>query len=383
MKTAGEVVQGRYVRTGRPVAIRVERGRIRGVTQLRKAPRGLPWVGPGLVDLQVNGFKGHDFNGGDVTAETVGSVTRALYAEGVTTYLPTVITNGDAAIEGAVRAIARAGARGIHLEGPFISPEDGPRGAHDKAFVKAPDLGLFRRWQDAAEGAIRIVTLSPEWAGASEFIARCASGGVTASIGHTAAAPQQVREAVAAGATMSTHLGNGCHRSLPRHHNYVWEQLAEDRLSAGLIADGFHLPPAVLAVFLRAKGERAFLVSDAVYLAGQAPGAYSTHIGGNVVLTPEGRLHVAGHPELLAGSAQGLARGIAHLAGSGLADLATAWEMASLRPAGFMGWPERKGLSPGAPADLVQFRWDGERIDVLRTYKRGEVVFNSGGRSHA
>ena len=142
------------------------------------------------------------------------------------------------------------------------------------------------------------------------FIEKCAGAGVTVSIGHTGASPEQIREAVKAGATMSTHLGNGAHVQLRRHPNYLWEQLAHDELSACIIADGFHLPDAVMKVFLRVKGPRAMLVSDAVYLSGLAPGTYETHIGGKVVLTPEGRLHLAGNPDLLAGATETLAGGV-------------------------------------------------------------------------
>src|SRR5215213_7831095 len=276
---------GRDLSSGDPVAVQKNGDRIASITPFPVADLGsLPWIGPGLVDLQVNGFAGIDLNYGSVSVEDLSRMARALMAGGVTTFLPTVITAAPAEIEARVRAIASAVSAeadlakvvaGIHLEGPFISPEDGPRGAHPSAHVIPPNWALFERWQAAAGGMIRIVTLSPEWPGAPAFIARCSAAGVIAAIGHTAASPEQIRAAVEAGATLSTHFGNGAHVMLPRHPNYLWEQLAAGQLWACVIADGFHLPDQVLKVVLRVKGERAMLVSDAVSLAGMPPGEYA------------------------------------------------------------------------------------------------------------
>lgn len=386
----GTAVEGRHYRTGEPVRLRLEGGAIAAVERLERHDGGeeeaLPLIGPGLVDLQVNGFAGIDFNTAGVTADDVVRVTQLLWGEGVTSYYPTVITNGEEAIAASLRAIADACAAntltagsipGIHLEGPYISPEDGARGAHSAAYVKAPDWEQFRRWQDAAAGRIRLVTLSPEWEEAPAFIEKCAASGVTVSIGHTAATSQQIREAVAAGATMSTHLGNGSHLMLPRHANYIYEQLAHDELAAMVIADGFHLPASVLKVFYRAKREKFMLVSDAVYISGLAPGEYETHIGGRVRLTPEGRLHVADRPEILAGSAQMLTAGIAHLVRLGLCPPEEAWELASLRPAAAIRLPAAEGLSAGAPADLVVHEWEAGKPVIRRVYKNGDCVFRA------
>jgi N-acetylglucosamine-6-phosphate deacetylase len=298
-----------------------------------------------------------------------------------------VITNAPEAIEEAVAAIAAVcesdplvgrTIAGIHVEGPFISPEDGARGAHALQYVREPDWEMFLRWQKASGGRIKILTLSPEWPNSADFIAKCSASGVTVSIGHTAATPEQIQAAVRAGARMSTHLGNGAHLMLPRHPNYIWEQLAQDDLWSCVIADGFHLPDSVLKVVIKAKGERAMVVSDAVYLSGMAPGEYETHIGGKVVLTPEGRLHTAGNPKILAGSAQMLPWNIKHLLQRGLADLPLAWEMASVRPARFMGLEAAAGLAAGAPADVVLFDRQDGGIRILRTYKEGIPVYEAG-----
>jgi N-acetylglucosamine-6-phosphate deacetylase len=390
MSDAQNALEGLHFQTGARTILKIHDGRIAEDLSGSTSPTSgdLPWVGPGLVDLQVNGYGGMDFNSTPLDEELVQQVTRALWREGVTTYYPTIITNNDEAIEGAVRTIARVRSQegligssvaGIHLEGPFISPEDGPRGAHDKVYVRAPDWSLFGRLQDAAEGGIKLITLSPEWPGSTDFIAKCVEEGVVVCIGHTAATPEQIREAVVAGARMSTHLGNGAHPTLPRHPNYIWEQLAQDALWASVIADGVHLPMSVLKVVLRVKGNRTVLVSDAVSFSGMEPGEYDAHVGGRVVLTPQGKLHMADNPQLLAGSVRMLRQGVEHLAKSHLSSLSEAWEMASVRPASFMNLPEADGLTAGAPADLVVFSRERDEIRVLQTYKRGCLVHGETG----
>ena len=158
--------------------------------------------------------------------------------------------------------------------------------------------------------------------------------------------------------------------------NYLWEQLAADELWASFIADGFHLPDAVLKTVMRMKGSRAILVSDSVALAGMPPGEYESPIGARVVLTPEGRLHLATDPRLLAGSAQPLIAGIAHLVDSGLASLGEAWEMASARPLFLLSRSDCKGFSIGSPADLVLFQYEmNGPMTIERVVKSGETIF--------
>lgn len=386
-------VKAIHYATGEPILVRMGQGII---TEIESVPiedkemSDLPFIAPGLIDLQINGYSGYDFNQLPIADSTISSVIRKLWQEGVTSCYPTVITNSAEAIEEALKTIVRVcerdsevnhGISGIHLEGPFISPEDGVRGAHSREYVRPPDWEIFRRWQEAAEGRIRVITLSPEWPESTRFIEKCTESGVTVSIGHTNATAEQIQEAVEAGARMSTHLGNGAHLTLPRHPNYIWEQLAQDRLWSCVIADGFHLPDQVLKVVLKVKGSQAMLVSDAVSLSGLAPGSYTTHIGGKVVLTPEGRLHLEGDERLLAGSAQMLLRGIERLTNRGIAELKEAWDMSSIRPAAFMKLPAAAGLALGAPADLVLFRKTQNRIRLEQTYKCGKLVFINRERS--
>ncbi|ETT56230.1 amidohydrolase family protein [Paenibacillus sp. FSL P4-0338] len=380
------VISGRHYRTGLPIEVHVNGGVIEAVHTLAENPHmaDWPWLAPGLVDLQVNGGWGLDFNTLPLVPETVAGLSRRLLARGVTSYCPTLITNGPDQLTQAASAIAEAvqiqpdiagQIAGIHLEGPFLSPEDGPRGAHPLEHICPPDWESLCRWQEAAEGLIRIITVSPEWPGAAAFISRCSASGIRVSIGHTAASPDQIRQAVAAGAVMSTHLGNGTHLTLPRHPHYLWEQLAADELYGCMIADGCHLPDALLKVILRVKQSRAILVSDAVSLSGMAPGAYRLHIGGDVVLTPEGRLHLAGHPRLLAGSAMMLADQVAYLARAGLVPLADAIDCASVHPAELLELPQAAGLTAGRPADLIGFRKNGGGdLEIQAVWKNGRLA---------
>lgn len=229
---------------------------------------------------------------------------------------------------------------------------------------------------DAAEGLIRIITLSPEWPQAAHFTRQCVQRGIIVSIGHTAANTVQIERVVDAGAIMSTHLGNATHQVLPRHPNYIWDQLADDRLWAGFIGDGFHLPHQVIKVILKVKENKAILVSDSVSVAGMPPGNYTTPVGGHVVLTAEGKLHLEGKPGVLAGSAQTLAQAIKHLCKQELITLAGAWNLASVNPFSLMN-KGRTGLYKGCRADLVVFNDNDKAFSILATYKNGNKMYQA------
>ncbi|MCK6210798.1 amidohydrolase family protein [Georgenia sp. EYE_87] len=353
---------GRDPATGRRLVVEVEDGVIAHVRTSAEPAEDLPWIAPGLVDLQVNGFGGHDVNGPDVVPDDVVALAGALARAGTTTFVPTVVTASEADLERSLRAVAEARRRDpatrhaipfVHLEGPHISPEDGPRGAHPLEHVRPPDVEEFRRWQAAADGLVGVVTISPHHAGSVEYTEALVAADVVVAVGHTHASPEQIRAVVDAGATLSTHLGNGAHAVLPRHPNYIWAQLAEDRLTAGFIADGHHLPADTLTVMLRAKGlDRSFLVSDSVALAGLPAGAYETPVGGRVELSEDGRLSVAGTP-YLAGAARSLADGVAEVCRLAGLPLADALRLATTNPRRLV--PGRGRLAPGASADLVLF----------------------------
>src|SRR5699024_6168859 len=215
---------------------------------------------------------------------------------------------------------------------------------------------------------------SPEWDQAPFFIEKAAKSGVKVAIGHTSANSQQIKNAVEAGAVLSTHLGNGAHATLPRHPNYIWDQLAEEDLWATVISDGHHLPTNFLKVVHQVKGEKKILVSDSVALAGMSPGDYTTPVGGKVTLTNEGRLHLRDDPELLAGSAMNLLQGVQHLVSEHLTGASAAIQMASIYPAKLMNLPQAQGLSIGAPADLMIVNQSEGDWEVIKTYKAGKLI---------
>ena len=296
---------------------------------------------PGFFDLQVNGFAGVDFGDPALTPERLLEAVAAIEKTGATRFLPTLITSSFESFAACARVTARTAhpaIAGIHMEGPYISPEDGYRGAHARAFVRGADVDDFRRRQDAAEGRIRLVTLAPEVPGALTLVEYLVKSGVRVALGHTGATGAQVADAVSAGATLSTHLGNGCAQVLPRHPNVIWEQLGEDRLLASFIVDGHHLPPATVRSMIRAKTPaRSILVTDAIAAAGMPPGRYT--LGGQEVeLSPSGRVAAPGAPNL-AGSALRLDAAIGNTVRFTGLPLEEVVPMASTRPAGYVGIP--------------------------------------------
>jgi N-acetylglucosamine-6-phosphate deacetylase len=294
---------------------------------------------PGFVDLQVNGFAGVDFNSPALTIDDFHRGCAAIRATGVTRFLPTLITSTTETFSTLARMIADVddpSIAGIHMEGPYICPEDGPRGAHPWACVTAASRDDFNRRQDAARGRILLVTLAPDAPGAIELIEHLVAEGVRVAIAHSAATPEQVRAAVAAGATLSTHLGNGCAATLPRHPNLIWEQLATDELFASFIVDGHHLPASTVKAMIRAKTpQRTILVTDAMAAAGCAPGTY--RIGGaDVDLSPAGRVSLTGTP-YLAGSALAMPDAIANTVRFTGLPLEEVVPMATTNPAEYIG----------------------------------------------
>lgn len=370
------------VRTGAAIELLAEAA-IQGVDDLISPPPDLPFIAPGFIDLQVNGFAGVDYCSPDAPHDGIGASIRAQYATGVTRIFPTVITGSPANMLGAIRNLARAkqaipeGAamEAFHIEGPHISAEDGPRGAHPQHCVRPPDYDEFRRWQEAADGDVRLVTISPEYAETPRYIERLVREGVVASIGHTKASPVEIQAAVDAGATLSTHIGNGAHSTLARHPNYIWEQLAQDRLAASFIVDGIHLGAAFLTVALRAKGvERSILVTDAVMPAGCEPGPY--RLGEvEVDLHPDGSVRLRDGSRL-AGSALTMDRAVSNvmrLAGVTLRDAVTMATINAARVGRIAS--RRRGLAVGDRADLVVFRIEGGGVKILETYVSGERVY--------
>jgi N-acetylglucosamine-6-phosphate deacetylase len=376
-------LKGYSYKDNSPIEISMEGERIKSITSCHdKISDPPPIIGPGFTDLQVNGYGGIDYNELHTDSIKLSSITRLLYKEGVTTHLPTIITNSTEQIGKLIKQVvalrnqdelSKWSIEGLHIEGPFISSVDGPRGAHPKEFVRPPDWNLMMQWQDAAEGIIKVITLSPEWEHVNSFIEKCVTNNILVFIGHTCASHQQIMDAVSAGATLSTHLGNGMHPVIVRHPNYLWSQLADDRLGASIIADGFHLPPEVIHVFHKVKKEKLILVSDSVSLAGMPPGDYDLHIGGQVTLTTAGKLHLRNNPSIFAGSANHIKHGVNFLITQKLATLSEAWEMASVRPQKLIH-PNLPVFDAGAVSDLVVMTKINDQLEVIKTIKRGKLV---------
>jgi N-acetylglucosamine-6-phosphate deacetylase len=299
---------------------------------------------PGLIDLQVNGYRGVDFSDLRLTPEDFTRACRELLAAGTTAFLPTLITSPAEVYERNLPLIAqvvsqeefRGQVLGIHLEGPFLSPEDGARGAHDARWVRKPDVALLERLIDLARGTLRLLTIAADQEGAEE-LSRYASGrGVAVSLGHHLANEQDLERLVKVGAKGLTHLGNGVPALLPRHQNPVWAGLANDDLAATIIADGHHLPPALLQTILRAKGPgRCIVISDASPLAGLAPGEYWS-MGAKVVLREDGKIFnpMTGY---MAGSSATILACANHLANLGLAGLNELSQMCFYNPLRLIG----------------------------------------------
>ena len=303
------------------VTIDVHGGRIRSIryephAKDTEGPAKI-WILPAVWDIQTNGRWEISFSDERLTVSQVIQIVRAQPALGTTRLLPTLITASPESYLHGVSTIAAACeadplvdsmVAGIHLEGPAISEKDGYRGAHPADCVRDWTFCEYRSLQEACGNRIKLITLAPERRGTSEFVRGVTAEGVVVSLGHTDASPAEIEAAVSAGATLSTHLGNGIAMNLPRHPNPIWTQAAEDRLSASLICDGHHISQDVIRVLARAKGpDRLILVSDHSPLAGMPVGSY-----GQWAVDESGKIVVAGTP-YLAGSNQDLPIGVANL----------------------------------------------------------------------
>jgi N-acetylglucosamine-6-phosphate deacetylase len=384
METHPLRLRARHYATGERVDLVCEHGRID-----RLSPGGedgvdveAGWVAPALFDLQINGCDGISFNSPSLRGDEIRHVVEICRRHGIAALCPTLITNSREALLHGFATIARAceadddlarAISALHLEGPYISAEDGPRGAHPLCHIRPPDWDEFRRFQDAAGGRIRLVTLAPEHEGALPFIEKLTTSGVVVALGHTAASSGRIRAAIAAGARLSTHLGNGSHALLPRHDNYLWEQLAAEELWASIISDGHHLPPAVLRCILRVKTPaRTIVTCDASSLAGLPPGRYREW-GQELEVLPSGRIVVPGTP-FLAGSGVFTDACVGNLLALGEVSLADALDMAGARPRQLLGL-EARPLQVGAVADLVLFDWQpGGAFHVAATVIAGRLA---------
>ncbi len=360
-----------HYRTGQPLDVLCEQGKIARVepASAQLADIEAEWIAPAFCDVQINGCQGVSFNSETLTHAQIRRVVEICRRHGIAQLMPTLVTGSFEALMHGFRTIREACDQctelaqaivGIHLEGPYISTEDGPRGAPPQQHVRPPNWDEFRRFQaDAAHGMIRMLTIAPETAGAIAFIEKVTQSGVVVALGHTGASGACIRAAIAAGARISTHLGNGSHAMLPRHENYLWEQLADDRHWASMIADGHHLPESVMRCILRVKTPaRLILTCDASPLAGSPPGMYRQWDHDFEVL-PAGKIVVAGTP-YLAGSWAFTDLCVRNLLKLGETSLADTIELASNRPRELLGLAPRR-MAVGEPAELILFDCDDAR----------------------
>lgn len=385
--TGHNIIEGIHYETGMPVRIEMKDGLIENIYEisgLKNKKAGL-YVAPGLIDNQINGYAGVDFSGDALTPSDVISAAKEIWREGVTTFLPTVLTNSHEnliknfsilrkAIEEDERM--RASIPGFHLEGPYISPEEGYRGCHPLSHIRKPSQPEFDAYQQAASGRILQITLAPEIEGAMEFIRRSFKAGIRVGIGHTNASARQIAEAADNGARLSIHLGNGCANFIHRHNNPIWAQLANDLLTTTVIADGLHLSREEIRVFFKVKGpEKMIITSDIMYLAGMKPGKY-TFLGSEVILTEEGMLL---NPELncLAGASFPLIKGVENIMNFTGCSLYEAINMASGNVAAIYGFNDRGNLLQGRRADIILFEKEGNRMIVRKTILNGTVVYDA------
>ena len=346
------------------------------------------FLAAGMIDAQHNGYLGHAFADLKCTVDHIKSIIEANWRTGTTHFYPTLYTNTDAVYTHALRTIDAAAQDakygrailGVHVEGPYLSPVDGPRGSHMLEFIREPNIAEFKRWHEASGKRIKLVTVAPEINGALDFIRAARKLKVKVSLGHHNATGEQIQAAIAAGADMVTHLGNGAHRMINRFHNYIFQQLAEDRLYAGMIADGEHLPDSVLRIFFRTKPRnKIVLVSDVVSLGGLPPGSYTREDGQKTRILPSGRVESDDESGNLAGAGVLLDRCIPKALSIGEFTLAQCLDLASLNPARYFKQHQRLGsLAIGKEASLFLFKTAiGQKLDVTLTMVAGEVVYDN------
>jgi N-acetylglucosamine-6-phosphate deacetylase len=350
----------------------------------QRAPSEDIQIAPGFIDIQVNGFCGVDFNQANFQGDDLVDVCRNILKTGVTVFCPTLITADYNRLARNITKIREACQKhplvrsmvlGIHLEGPYINPADGPRGAHPKAHVSNPDWNEFERLRSLGQGLVRMVTVAPEVPGGLEFIQKASQSGLAVGIGHCNPEQDIVDQAVRAGAGISTHLGNGTHHMLNRHKNYLQKQLAHDGLMASIICDGHHLPDYFVKNVVRAKGRsKVILITDATAASYAPPGRFS--LGDlEVEADDDGALRLAGTP-YLTGSTLTMQRAIGNCADFAGIPLASAIKMATVNPARlFEGINGR--LEKGRRADLVLFRAKRKQIRIEQVYLAGRLFYSA------
>jgi len=325
-------------------------------------------LAPGFIDIHIHGGSGHDVMEADDAA--LAAVETGMTRHGVTSYLPTTVTAPENRIFRALEHLGKAIAHnqrtrrcrplGIHLEGPFISHIK--RGVHPPQNLVEPSKELFRKYWEASAGTIRMVTIAPELAGATETIAEARKSNVHPSMGHSDATYIQALQGIDAGANHATHTFNAMRALDHREPGILGAVLSDDRLTADLIADGVHVHPSVVRLFLQAKGpERAVLITDAISATGMPDGVYK--LGEFEVEVRGGRCEYQGR---LAGSVLTLDRAVRNVMSFAGWKLQEAIRLATFNPARVLGITGQKGVvGVGCDADLLLLSAEGHIVQTI------------------
>ena len=387
---------GRRYDTLEPVKVNVLDRQISSIEYLAdtSVDDELPIIAPGLFDIQVNGAVGVELSSSKLTVDGVVAVLQKMLRDGVFRCCLTLTTNDQKVMLHAAKTIAdaldaypmyRPVVWGIHLEGPFISSAEGAIGAHPKRFCRDYSESFIRQMQECSGGLIKLVTLTPEYPEVGAFVRFLRSMGIVVSIGHTDANASQIDEAVREGASLSTHLSNATRHLLPKWENYFFAQLADDRLKASIIVDGFHISPELVRIIVRTKGlENLILISDQSPLAGFPPGKYSMELC-DFEIQPNGKVTLAGDPNLLACASFPVSNCVMNLASIENLPLNKVYPLASTSPASLLGAPDFSSgdgdfLQVGADADFLLFTPSPAKFGALgildgRSFETGRFIF--------
>ena len=344
--------------------VAVEDGIISGLRECDDAQKGSYFCPGGLIDTQVNGCLGYNYTGEDLSVDQVGSICLELARHGTLQQFATIITSSEERILKSLDTIVRAteedesvrrSITGIHIEGNYISRLDGPRGAHNLAYVRDASIEEFDRWYEHSKGLLKYITIGAEANGALDLIRHAVKKGVVVSIGHTGATREQIDMAAEAGASVSTHLGNGVFAKLDRFENPIWPQLRNRKFTTGLIADGDHVTPDLVWVISRCKDtDHIILVSDLHHCAGLEPGR---RMDGplEIEIFKDAAVRVAGTP-YLAGAGVHLLRCTYNYARFSQTDPVQAFKLSTLNPIRKYNLdPERAAMHIGKKAEFIAF----------------------------
>jgi N-acetylglucosamine-6-phosphate deacetylase len=375
-----EKVRARHIRTGRPIEVLWSSGRIVAVNPVDDSPPDL-WVAPALVDLQINGFAGVDFQQDNLTVEQLLRAARGLRDAGCTRFLLTLITDEWTKLMARLSHLRKQrddsselqnAIAGWHIEGPFLSPEAGYCGAHNPAVMCDPTAEHIRELRERSGHDPVLLTLAPERTGAMAAIAEAVALGIKVSVGHTNASQKQLLDAVKAGAVGFTHLGNALPNELNRFDNLLWRIFETPGLISSLIPDGIHVSPALFRLAHRILGsESIYYTTDAMAAAGAPPGRYrlgalELEVAADRVVRQPGKANFAG-------SALSPLEGVFRAAELLEREWREVWPSFSETPARLMGLDS--GLETGSPADLCLIKVaEANRLQSLQVLAAGAAA---------